>query len=203
MAGDTDAGARYRLSFTSGALLAREAAVVAPVFLAERDWARVRARIESQNLLQARTVTSGQRLAREVVQRLSVLSGGEIEALAGATATERGHLLWLAACRRYRLIGDFAEEVLRERFLLRVPALTHDDFDGFVRGKAVWHDELAGLTTSTARKLRANLFRMLHEAGFLTESGGLAGAVLSPRTVGVLRPGEVRFFPTISEVPGA
>ena len=31
------------------------------------------------------------------------------ELLKGATATERGHLLWAAACRRYDLIGEFAE----------------------------------------------------------------------------------------------
>ena len=55
--------------------------------------------------------------------------------------------------------------MLRERFLLLTPTLGHDDFDSFLRGKALWHNEIAGLKDSTLRKLRANLFLMLAEAG--------------------------------------
>ena len=73
------------------------------------------------------------------MQRLAVLTDDEIELLIDATATERAHLLWAAACRRYDLIGEFAEEVVRERFLLLTPTLSYEDFDSFVRGKALWH----------------------------------------------------------------
>ena len=127
MAGETAPATRYALSFTTGSLLMREAVIAAPLYLRERDWSKVRALIADDNLLQTRTATSGLRLAREVVQRLAVLSDDEIELLIEATATERGHLLWAAACRRYDLIGEFAEEVVRERFLL----LTSD---AWVRG---------------------------------------------------------------------
>ena len=115
------------------------------------------------------------------MQRLAVLTDDEIELLIDATTTERGHLLWAAACRRYDLIGEFAEEVLRERFLLLTPTLDHDDFDSFVRGKALWHEELAELKESTLRKLRANVFRMLREAGLLSDDGHILQAVLSHR----------------------
>jgi hypothetical protein len=99
---------RYALSFTSGALLMREAAIIAPIYLRERDWARVRTVVAGENLLQARTVASGLRLAREVIQRLTVLTDDEIKLLIEGTSTERGHLMWAAACRRYDLIGEFA-----------------------------------------------------------------------------------------------
>ena len=154
MTGETAPASRYALSFTSGALLMREAVIAAPLYLRERDWSKVRALIADDNLLQARTAASGSRLAREVVQRLAVLTDDEIELLVEATATERGHLLWAAACRRYDLIGEFAEEVVRERFLLLTPTLGYEDFDSFVRGKALWHEELAELKESTLRKLR-------------------------------------------------
>ncbi|EST38905.1 hypothetical protein N566_04955 [Streptomycetaceae bacterium MP113-05] len=62
---------RYALSFTSGALLMREALIIAPLYLHEHDWAKTRVVIEQDNLLQARTVASGQRFAREVTQRLA------------------------------------------------------------------------------------------------------------------------------------
>ena len=205
MGDETAAVARYKLSFTSGALLMREAMIAAPLYVPERNWSKVRALVEDENLLQARTVESGRRLAREVVQRLSVLTFDEIELLIDTTATERAHLLWAAACRRYDLIGEFAEEVVRERFLLMTPTLSYEDFDSFVRGKALWHGELAELEDSTLRKLRANLFRMLHEAGLLSDGGYLLQSVLSQRVASALAtrtPSDIRFFPMIDNTTG-
>lgn len=191
---DTPRKPRYALSFTTGALLVREALVAAPVYLREHDWAKVRELIEEDNLLQSRTRSSGSRLAREVAQRLAVLSDTEIELLIDATPTERGYLMWAAACRRYDLVGEFAEEVLRERFLVLGTSLDHDDFDSFIRGKALWHDEVADLKESTLRKLRSNVFRMLVEAGLLSDDGHILQAVLSARVAGVLA-SDIRFFP--------
>lgn len=197
------AAPRFALSFTSGALLMREALVAAPLYLCERDWAKVRALIVEDNLLQARTSQSGARLAREVVQRLAVLTDDEIELLTEATTSERGHLLWAAACRRYDLIGEFAEEVVRERFLLRSLTLTYEEFDSFLRTKALWHPELDELKASTLQKLRANLFRMLVEADLLTDSGRIVPATPSARVAERMRmrsPSDLRFFPTADEI---
>jgi Putative inner membrane protein (DUF1819) len=197
---------RYRLSFTAGGLLVREAGVAAPLYREFGNWAKVRAAIESENLLQARTVSSGHRLAREVVQRLAELTDDEIGLLVDATSVERGHLMWTAACRRYGLLGAFAEEVLRERFLLLAPTLDHSDFDSFVRTKAMWHEELAEVKESTYRKLRANVFLMLHEAGLLSDNGNITPVVLTDRLAAVLANrsnSDVRYFPTTDPVsPG-
>lgn len=189
----------YALSFTSGALLSREALVAAPIYLREHDWSRVREVIEEANLLQSRTRSSEVRLAREVTQRLSVLSDDEVALLVDGVPSERGHLMWAAACRRYDLIGEFAEEVLRERFLLLIPSLGYDEFDSFIRGKALWHDEISDLKDSTLRKLRANVFRMLIEAGLLTTQRRIETALLSSRVAECLNqrtPSDLRFFPT-------
>jgi hypothetical protein len=133
------------------------------------------------------------------VQRLTVLTDDELELLVDCTTSERGHLLWAAACRRYELIAEFAEEVLRDHFLLLTPKLTHADFDSFIRRKALWHDELAELKDSTLKKLRSNVFRMLIEAGLLTENYDINEAMISTRVVerlAVQIPSDVRFFPT-------
>lgn len=190
---------RYALSFTTGVLLTREAGIAAPIYIREHNWAKVRHLIEKENLLQTRTVSTGQRLAREVAQRLAVLSDGELDLLVDSTATERSHLMWAAACRRYELIGEFAQEVVRERFILLTPKLDLDDFNGFILSKALWHEEVAELKESTLRKLRSNVFRMLVEAGLLTEDGRILHAVLSARVIDALSartPSDVRFFPT-------
>ncbi|MEF3322203.1 MULTISPECIES: DUF1819 family protein [Gulosibacter] len=189
---------RYALSFTSGALLAREAVIATPLFLETQDWGSVRDRLCSDNMLQTRTASSSVRLAREVAQRLATLSLPELELLRDASPTERGHLMWVAACRRYALVGDFAEEVVRERFLLFTPSLGYGDFDSFVREKTLWHPELAEVKDSTLLKLRSTVFRMLFEAGLVT-GGEIVHAALSERIRDVLEaraPSDLRYFPT-------
>ena len=196
--GTSSARNRYALSFTSGALLVREAVIAAPLFLEVRDWGLVRDQLRSENMLQARTASSGFRLAREVAQRLAVLTDPELELLQDASPSERGHLMWVAACRRYALIGDFAEEVVRERFLLLTPTLGYEDFDSFVRGKALWHPELAEVKDSTLQKLRSTVFRMLTEAGLLA-GGEIVNAALSERVRDALDaqlPSDLRYLPT-------
>lgn len=188
---------RYALSFTSGALLAREAVIAAPIFLEVRDWGLVRGQLRSENLLQARTASSGFRLAREVAQRLAVLTDSELELLRDASSSERGHLMWVAACRRYAFIGDFAEDVVLERFLLLTPTLGYDDFDSFVRGKALWHPELVEVKVSTLQKLRSTVFKMLTEAGLLA-NGEIVNAALSARVRDALEaqlPSDLRYLP--------
>ena len=190
---------RYALSFTTGALLAREGYLLASLYIERRDWEQVRDEAVEGNLMQARTYRSGVRLVRETVKRLSALTDDEVELLVEATASERGQLMWVAACRRYELIGEFAEEVLRERYLTLASMLGYDDFDSFLHAKALWHEELATLKGSTLQKLRSNVFKMLHEAELLSEAGYIMPAVLSERVMARLNahsPSDVRFFPT-------
>lgn len=190
---------RYALSFTTGGLLEREAAVLAPVYIEHRDWVKVRDLAVEQNVLQARTYRTGVRLVRETVKRMSALADREVEILADVTATERGHLMWAAACRRYDLVGEFAEEVLRERFLTLAGTVSYEDYDSFYRAKAMWRDELDAVSAATYKKLRQVLFKMMVEAGLLTAKGAIEPALVSARVAECLierTPSDIRFFPT-------
>ncbi|WP_454167808.1 DUF1819 family protein [Microbacterium lacticum] len=193
------AAPHYALSFTTGGLLEREAAFLAPVYVEHRDWVKVRDIAVEKNLLQARTHSTGVRRVRETVKRMSALSDREVESLAEITASDRGHLMWAAACRRYDLIGEFAEEVLRERFLTLAGTVSYEDYDSFYRTKAMWHDELDAVSRATYNKLRQVLFRMMVEAGLLTATGTIEPALLSTRVAECLNertPSDIRFFPT-------
>lgn len=201
----TTPNTRYRLSFSVGGLFVREALVAAPLFLQTQDWTAVRTAIDEDNLLQARTVSSARRLASELVQRLQELADDEVGLVVDGTSSERSHLMWTAACRRYDLLGEFAEEVVRERFLLLAPTLSAEHFDAFVRAKAVWHEELSAAAPSTLQRLRSNALLMLREAGLLSEAGEILPAVLSSRVTEALQrrsPSDVRFFPTPAEATG-
>lgn len=198
--------APYALSFTSGALLSAEASVVIPVYLQLHDWRSTGAAVEDGNLLRARTRASSQRRLREITQRLATMTDEELEFTSSASSGERVHMLWAAACRRYTLIGEFAEEVLRERFLMLAETLTQNDFDSFLLAKAIWHDEIAALKASTTQKLRANVFRMLVEAGLLSDDGRIIPALLSERVTLLLdarMPSDLRFFPVRQQARGA
>lgn len=199
MSGNSAPAPRYALSFTTGGLLEREATVLAPVYLECHDWEKVRDLAVAENLLQARTHRTAVRLVQETVKRLSALSDREVEVLPEVTASERGHLMWAAACRRYDLIGEFAEEVLREHFLTLAGTVSYEDYDSFYRAKAMWHDELDGVTELSYKKLREVLFKMMIQAGLLNRQGGIEPVLLSARVAEHLSermPSDIRFFPT-------
>lgn len=176
----------YKLSFATGGLLAQESLPVTSTYLQVEDWVKARVIVREQNLVQQRTPSSTLRVSREVVDRLSTLDGPELELIVKGTANERVQLLWSAVCRRYLLIEEFAREVLRERFLLLTPTLTYDEYDTFIRSKALWHEELDNLKPSTAAKLRTELFRMLREAELLSVTGRIVPPVFSARVLGLL-----------------
>lgn len=194
-----DTPQRYKLSFTVGGLFLQGAPVAAQLYSDLRDWVEVRAALDADNLLQARAKLSAIRVNRELVQRLQELTDGEIELLAEATGDERAQLMWAATCRRYQFIAEFAEEVLRERFLLLASDVQPDHFDAFVRGKTLWHEELAELKDSTLQKLRSTVFLLMREGALISKEGVIIPAVISGRLrdhFARRTPSDLRLFPT-------
>lgn len=171
---------RYRLSFTTGGLFSQEAPVVVEHYLTLRDWSQTRIQVRSENLLQVRTATAALRISKELIARLEHLDVPELEELLGTSPRDRGYLLWVAACRRYAFICEFATEVLREHHLSLRRELSFGDYDSFYNSKALWHPELDELATSTQQKLRQNLFRMLREAELISDQRVIQPALLSP-----------------------
>ncbi len=188
----------YKLSFLTGGLLSKEAISVASAFLVIGDWAKTRAAVMDRNLVQQRTDSSTLRVSREVINRLATLGDDELRLVVDGTASERGQLLWSAVCRQYLLVEEFAREVVRERFILLTPTLSYDEYDSFMRSKALWHEELGRVTPSTYKKLRTQLFRMLREAELVSQAGRIVQPVMSTRVVDLLRrrgPDSLTIFP--------
>ncbi len=177
---------RYSMSFTTGGLFHRESVKLAALYLDLGDWNSVRDKVISENLLQTRTLNTLKRVYREVVSRLRTLSPGELEFLVEGSHQEQAYHLWLAVCRRYRFIADFAVEVLRERYITLKSDLTHEDFDSFFNRKSEWHLELDEISPATRSKLRQVLFKILREADLLTAHHMINAAMLSPRLLDVI-----------------
>jgi hypothetical protein len=189
---------RYSMSFTTGSLYHRESVNLAELYIEFKDWNVVRDKVLSVNLLQARTLNTSKRVCREIISRLKNLSSNELSLLVEANPQEQGYLLWLAICRRYRFIADFAIEVLRERYITLKSDLSYEDFDSFLNKKSEWHSELDEIRPTTRNKLRQVLFKILREAGLLTAKNTINAAMLSQRTLEAIphdKRRDILFFP--------
>lgn len=195
-----------RMSFTTGGLFQPESVKVAALYLEIGDWDSVRDKVIADNLLQSRTLSTLKRVGREIVSRLRTLSPDELELLVEGSHQEQAYLLWLAICRRYRFIADFAVEVLRERYITLKSELTYENYDSFFIRKSEWHLELDKITPATRSKLRQVLFKMLREADLITANNMIHSAMPSLRLLELLYKGtrrEVLYFPLLdSELKG-
>lgn len=186
---------RYSMSFTTGGLFVSESVTLADVYSSARDWDAVREEAVQNNLLQVRTESSSKRIVREVISRLKLLNAAELELLIHSGSQDQACLLWVAVCRRYKFISEFAVEVLRERFVTLKRDLGFEEFDAFFNRKCEWHPELDSIKPATRNKLRQVLFRMMREAGLITPGNMIVSPMLSPALVAVIK--DVSIFPVL------
>jgi len=189
------------MSFTAGALLQTESVTIAKLYLEVGDWDLVKEKVISENLLQSRALSTLKRLSHEIIARLSTLNTEELTLLTESEYQDQAYMLWIAVCRYYRFIADFATEVLRERFITFKPDLQHSDFDTFLNRKCDWHSELDSLSISTRKKLRQVLFKMLRDANFLDSKNNIQATMLSTRLIEMIKRNDsrdIKYF-TISE----
>lgn len=188
----------YPMSFTTGGLFRIESITMAELYMESKDWWQARAVAIEQNLLQTRTYNSLVRFTREVMQRLKSLHDEELSFLLSADEREQRYLLWVAVCRTYPFIAEFARQVLRENYLGTSGRLQEHDFESFFNEKADWKPELERITPATRNKLRTVLFRIMREADLLSEDNVILGALFAPDFIRILRdhsPEDILFFP--------
>jgi hypothetical protein len=193
----------YKTSFAAGGLFYHEAIKIAQRYQALGDWALVRAEFLDNNLLQTRTHSSALRLVREAIQRVQCLTPPQVELLLSGSRPEQNQILWLAACKHYRLIAEFSQEVLHEKFLHMDLQLLHRDYDVFFNAKAEWHPDLEALTPMTKKKLRQVLLRILREAEIISSANQIQAVILSARVEAAIRgddPAYLACFPVSVQV---
>lgn len=193
---------KYTMSFTAGGLYLRESVEIASLYLDFFDWELVKRKAVESNLIQARTLSSSARICREICFRLGRLNIDELKILIEGTTQEQHQILWLAICRHYRFIYEFAREVVREKYLSLNLDLSREDYDAFFNSKAEWHEELEQLTEKTRLKLRQVVFRMLREADLLTKTNKINPVMLTRRVVQTVQkdsPTDLLIYP-ISDV---
>ena len=157
----------YSFSFTTGALFVPETLAVAREFARSRDWKSVAALTRSENLLRQRTAASTARMLREIRHRLGELSPAELDYLVGADPAGQRLLLFIAACRRYRFIAEFATAVLFPKAHAAETQLYPGDLTRFIDDRSLGAPEVEKLTDKSRAKVRQVILRILAEAGLI------------------------------------
>lgn len=214
-------GERYRLSFTVGGLLASQGRALAEMYLNHlkhlnhavggnvecssqtevgESIAAIRQQAIEENVLAIRTDSANRRVVAETTKRLSALTVRELAYLAGpdSSTSDREALMWIAMCRYYAIVGEFAVEVLKKHYLVGNLHLDFDDYARFIANKATWHPELETISEGTAKKLRSNLFKAMAEAHLFDKNSDTVVSFLpSPSLTDILmkRPDSFGFFP--------
>lgn len=183
--------APYLMSFGTGGAHVNESIQLAAIRLSGVSWDELTRRT---GLFAVRKEASAKRLTRELTHRLRRLDDAELALLCTGDRAEQEALLWLAICRTYRFVGEWACELLADRAQTYQVQIGHPDFDRFWREKEEIAPELAALTTSTRAKLRAVLFRLMRETGITDATARLTGAAVPPRVGERLAPGEQSYF---------
>ena len=189
------------MSFSTGGLFINESVEVARLHESGEPWQDTIKRAMLQEATSLPKSVSNRRTLREICNRLSELSNEELAFLTEeAERQEQQVLLWLATCRAYRFVQEFAIEVLRERHLSYRLGLPLESFDQFFEAKAEWDDHLASINENTRKKLRQVFFRMMREASIISDDKQIQTAYLSPRFEELVRrtnPSDLAVFPGI------
>ena len=185
---------QYVLSFTAGGLLYHESIIVAETYCKSRDWNKTTRQINDQNLLQSRVQSTTTRKLREVCARLQGLTPPQIELLVSGSRTEQNLLLWLACCKRYQLLADFAQEILHDKFIRLDLTISLIEVGNFVETKSVWHEELENLKESTRTKLVTVMMRMLREAELISNDQVIRPQLMSPQLARVIAADSFELF---------
>ena len=172
---------KYKLSFSSGALLIPESIKVMKLYARLGDWAQVKEQCLAKNLLQKQTVSSSKRMLSEIKFRLSRLTDQQKALLLSAGYEDQTRLLYIGVCKYYKFIRDFILEIIRNKVLTFNTILSRADYDRFVDYKLDSHPELANLTDKSSAKLRQVVWLMLAEVGLLksTRTGIIIPFMLS------------------------
>lgn len=191
----------YKMSFSTGGLFMNESLEVALLHVEGEPWEQTILRALDEGTTSLPKSASNRRTLREISNRLLTLSAAERAYLVEeADRSEQQALLWIATCRAYRFIREFAVEVIRDRYLSYQLTLPLESFDILFEAKAEWDEGLAELSHTTQLKLRQIMFRMMREAGIISEDDRIQTAILSTRLKSMIEehnPGELAIFPSI------
>ena len=159
------------------------------------DWDLVAKAVREEGLLGYQATKTAERIGSELIGRFRELDAPLLERLRVCIPEERRMIAWVACCRHYSFVREFATEVVRDRFLAGVSYVAKADYLSFYERKEAQHPELAAVSESTRDKLRQVLFRMLADAGILAKGGAILPVSIPEPLLCLLNRADALCFP--------
>lgn len=159
---------RVRLSFTSLALGFREFSTICDLYAKNDSWDETLQMVREDNLLQRPSAKTAQRIFGEIRKRIETLSQETIQTFSDANSEDRIAIAYLAACKLYPIIFDFVRFTLLEKIAVFDFSATENDFNAYWNRIIIDHPDLETVTEKTQEKARQNVFKMLGEAGIIS-----------------------------------
>ena len=142
---------KYRLSFGTGNAYINESNMILKKYLENKDWRETEKYSIENNILQTNTLSSTKRIFREISLRLKSLIHQEQEFFIRSNYLDQSILIWIAICRTYKFIGDFASMIISEKFSSYQIELDYNDFNYFYEQQKVFYEELNSLKDTTGK----------------------------------------------------
>ena len=128
------------------------------------EWKQV---IEDQNILQRLSPASSIRIANFIRSRLRLMTPDLWELVKDGDSVTATQACLAAAIKHCRLLGDYLDIVVRGQFNKLEDRLTPRLWEDFVLGCRQRDPEMDEFPSTTAKKMRTNIHRILNEAGYL------------------------------------
>jgi hypothetical protein len=154
---------KYDFSFTAMSLRLNEMVLVAKAV-------REKYQLDYINELGAGKTATGKRMRTEIYKRISLLTNPEIDILITGDLISKRQIAFIAVCKTYAIIKDFTLEVLREKLYVYDYQISEGDYISFYRRKADLYKQMEVLSSTTEKKIRQVIFRILTEAGLIDDT---------------------------------
>lgn len=160
----------YQANFTKGSLLVPESRIVAKLLLEDisgKDWTQI---IATENVLQKRTQNTANTHANLARSRLKTMGPKLWKLVSNGSSPVATHAVLAATIKFSPLLGDFMNLALKEEFKRFEEKLRPTLWDNYLDACRDRDPNMPKWTEGTRAKLKQNAFRILAEAGFLTDT---------------------------------
>ena len=160
---------KYSLAFTAASLRLNDMVKVAKTVLQHglTDFREVK---ETGLVFNTGKERTSDREFREIRKRLEYLTPDQIDILAHGSLMSQKQIAFLAVCKHYDIIRDFAVDVILNKTMIFNYQITESDFTSFINNKILSHPELETFSESTLKKAKQVLFHILEQAGIINNS---------------------------------
>ena len=172
----------YDGGIVAGSLLVPESREVARLLLEGANEKALKDAIIRGNILQKRSPQTAKRQGALIQKRLILMNHHHWELVVHGHSILATQAIMAAAIKHSHLIGDFMQSVVKEHWQTFQKAISNSDWHHFMENCAQLDARLDSWTDKTRAKLRQVVFRVLDEAGYIsnTKSRLLQSVAIEP-----------------------